>query len=84
MEVLSQYHKQLGSYLRNRRKELNKTQAQVAADAKCSDKHLGKLENGKYRPQYETVYKLCHVLDIDMGDLKKKLEPYHDELFEGE
>lgn len=54
----------LGLYLRERRRDLGKTQAEVAASAGVSRRWLSDLEAGKATAEVGLVIKTLHALDL--------------------
>lgn len=79
----------LGLYLRERRRDLGKTQAEVAASARVSRRWLSDLEAGKATAEIGLVMKTLHALDlvlevlpaedikpagVDLDDLLRSLE----------
>ncbi|MCD8146246.1 MAG: helix-turn-helix domain-containing protein [Clostridiales bacterium] len=58
-----------GAFLRQRRKELNLTQEQLAGQLGVSNKTISKWENGWTMPDYRIVPALCQALDISVAEL---------------
>jgi len=56
----------LGTYLKNLRKNLNYTQAEVAKRGKINIETLRRIENGKVTPKYETIETLSIVYREDL------------------
>ncbi len=64
--------KELGSALKQRRKDLGITQPHLAEIAGISKNTLYKLERGESNPSWEIVLKLMNVLGLAMQiDIKK-------------
>lgn len=63
----------LGETIKNRRKELNITQPNLAELAQVSTNTLYKLERGKGNPSIEVLNKLAEVLGLELIlEVKKK------------
>ena len=52
----------MGELIRQRRKQLNLTAAQLARLVRCSKSFISKIENGKRRPSLPTLLRLCQAL----------------------
>lgn len=61
--------RQLGAWLRDIRLAADLTQAELAALAGLSRKHLVAIEGGHVRPGFFPVLKLCHALGVDLDPL---------------
>ena len=59
----------MGELIRQRRKQLNLTAAQLARLVRCSKSFISKIENGKRRPSLPTLLKLCAALACSSIDL---------------
>ncbi len=59
----------LGSLLRQRRRQLDLTQAQVAAKVGCRANYVGYLESGARHPSPTMVVRLAKTLDLDPQEL---------------
>lgn len=59
----------LGSVLKQRRRQLEMTQAQVASKVGCRANYIGYLESGARRPSANIVLRLAKVLDLDAQEL---------------
>lgn len=59
----------LGSVLRNRRRQLDISQAEIAKRVGVRANYIGYLEGNKRRPSSEVVVKLAKVLDLDKEEL---------------
>src|SRR5208337_2782151 len=58
-----------GEVIRERRRQLDLTQEQVARRIKSSVPYIGHLEGNKRRPSDATVRKLAEVLGLDCGEV---------------
>ncbi len=56
----------LGLYVRHRRRELGMTQAELAGSAQVSRRWLSDLEGGKATVEVGLVFKVLHTLDITL------------------
>jgi HTH-type transcriptional regulator / antitoxin HipB len=63
----------LGSYVRERRRELGKTQSALATDAGVSRRWLSDLEGGKPTAEIGLVLRAMHALRLDL--LAEPVEP---------
>jgi len=59
----------LGTVLRRRRRQLEMTQAEVAAKVGCRPNYIGYLEADTRRPSPSVVVKLARALDLDPREL---------------
>jgi len=65
--------KNIATFLKQKRKELNLTQEQLAEKSGIEYKHIQNLESLKRinDPKLSTLYKLSKALDIDIEDIIK-------------
>ena len=56
----------LGTIMRNRRKELGFTQTELAQVCKCSPRFIGELERGVAGGNIKQVIYVCRMLGIDL------------------
>ena len=56
----------LGAMLRERRKELGLTQAELAQACKCSPRFIGELERGVAGGNIKQVIRVCREVGIDL------------------
>ena len=61
--------KQLGQRLKEKRKEANLTQEQLAEIVGIHPTYVGKLEGGKNNPSVKMVYKITRALKIKFCDI---------------
>lgn len=66
---------QIGPMLRNRRKELNLTLADVARSAGIAAGFLSEIERDQASPSVATLIRLCEVLGIAVGSLFASNQP---------
>lgn len=59
----------LSDYLRNRRKELNMRQIQVAKQIKTSNRAISQHESGKLIPKFEALLKYSRVYHVSIYKL---------------
>ena len=67
----------IGSILRQKRKELKLTLKAVAEKASISEGFLSQVENDVSSPSVDTLFKICAAMEIEAGDvlnLAKKQE----------
>ncbi len=67
-------NKDFGKNLRNLRKAKGFTQEVLAEKAEIDEKHLSRIENGKYFPTYSTLSKLLNALDVSLEETGLELE----------
>ena len=58
-----------GAVIRDRRRQLDLTQEEVARRIKTSTPYVGHLESGKRHPSDTIVLRLCEVLGLDRREL---------------
>lgn len=58
-----------GQLIHNKRLSLKLTEEQLAENTDISDRHLRNIEKGNTIPRMDTVIKLCHALNMNLGDL---------------
>lgn len=58
-----------GSVLKERRRHLGMTQAQVAGRVGCRPNYIGYLESGARRPSQKLLFRLAKALGLDAGEL---------------
>ena len=65
----------MGAYIRNRRRSLGLSQAQLAVRAGISEAEISRLEAGHRRPNFETGIRLAQALGLSAEDLYRQLTP---------
>ena len=63
-----------GTRLKELRKSKGLTQQALAEKANIDDKHLCRIENGKYFPTHATLSKLLNALDLTLEEAGLNLE----------
>ena len=63
-----------GARLRELRKSRGLTQQALAEKANIDDKHLCRIENGKYFPTHATLNKLLNALDLTLEEAGLNLD----------
>ena len=58
-----------GELIRQRRKQLKLTAAQLAQLVRCSKSYISKLETGQRRPSLPTLLRLCSALACSTIDI---------------
>lgn len=61
--------KQIGQNIKNRRKELKLTQAQLAEKAQISVVHVSHIENGTVAMSIDSLLSICRALDATPNDI---------------
>lgn len=67
-------NKNFGKKLRDLRKAKGFTQEALAEKAEIDEKHLSRIENGKYFPTYSTLSKLLKALGTSLDETGLELE----------
>ena len=70
----SDYNTKFGQKLKELRKSKGFTQQALAEKADIDEKHLCRIENGKYFPTYATLNKLLNALDVTIDETGLDLE----------
>ena len=65
-----------GKRLKELRKAKGFTQQALAEKADIDEKHLSRIENGKYFPSYVTLNKLLFALSVTIDEVGLDLEEY--------
>lgn len=65
----------LGLYIRDRRRALDLTQAGLAASAEVSRRWLSELEAGKSTAEVGLVFKVLHALDVRLDAAPEERGP---------
>ena len=72
----------IGNFIKEKRKEKNLTQEELASKLRVSNRTISKWENGHGMPDYSMISDLCSVLDTSINELlsgeKLKKENYQD------
>jgi transcriptional regulator with XRE-family HTH domain len=66
---------EFGARVRQRRKELGKSQEQLAAASDVHWSFLGQVERGQRNLTFHNILKVAEALGIDPGDLMRGLKP---------
>jgi transcriptional regulator with XRE-family HTH domain len=73
-----------GELIRDRRRQLDLTQEEVAREIETSIPYIGLLESDKRRPSDAIVSKLADVLGLDRGELFFMVNPAAKELLQSQ
>ncbi len=65
---------EFGKKLKELRKSKGFTQQALAEKAEIDEKHLSRVENGKYFPSYATLNKLLNALGVTLNEVGFQLE----------
>ena len=65
---------EFGKKLKELRKSKGYTQQALAEKAGIDEKHLSRVENGKYFPSYATLNKLLNALGVTLNEVGFQLE----------
>lgn len=60
----------IGGLIRNKRKELKMTQIELASRLGLSRSYLSDIENGRYNPSVNFLFKIIAILDLDLNEFK--------------
>ena len=63
------FFKNLGINIKNKRRQLNLTQQELADRAKITLNHLGKIEVAYSKPSIDTIIKIADALEITVSEL---------------
>ena len=66
----------LGNHLKKLRKSYNLTQEQLAEKLNISRVNYTRYENGKVRPDYETLIAIADFYDISLDELFERTKYY--------
>lgn len=61
--------KSVGEKIKQRRLELDMSQEILSFDANIPRNQVGRIERGEINTSIRTLYKICKVLDINIGQL---------------
>ena len=64
----------LGKRIREARKQKSLTQQQLAEKAEMDEKHLSRIENGKFFPTHATLNKILTALNVSFDEVGYNLE----------
>lgn len=65
---------EFGKRLKELRKSRGYTQQALAEKAEIDEKHLSRVENGKYFPSFATLNKLLTALDVTLNEVGIELK----------
>lgn len=65
----------IGRKILKKRRELGLSQSDLAKQARIAQSTLSYIENGKKRPQFDTMSAICRVLGVSVLDLLTYDEP---------
>lgn len=68
----------IGKKIKEARKQKKLSQAELAEKINLSDKHIGRIEAGKYIPNFLNFIKIMEVLNIDFDDFGLNLSKVND------
>lgn len=71
---LGEQNRTFGNKLKELRKAKGLTQQALAEKANIDDKHLCRIENGKYFPTYSTLNKILNALNLTVEEAGLNLE----------
>ncbi len=66
-------NKDFGSKLRELRKSMGFTQEVLSEKAGIDEKHLSRIENGRYFPTYSTLNRILNALNLNLEDIGLEL-----------
>ncbi len=76
----------LSRIIKEHRKRMNLTQAELAEKVELSDQHISRIESGCYIPSLKSFFMLADVLKIDLSEfgfnIKKSQNPIRNNLIE--
>lgn len=59
----------IGKFIRQKRKEKNLTQSELAEKLNITDRAISKWENGNCMPDSGLIFEICEILNITISDL---------------
>lgn len=59
----------LGSVIRNKRRDMGLTQADLADDVNVSDSYIARIEVGERSPGAKTLFRIAEVLNVPFNEL---------------
>ena len=59
----------IGNFIKEKRKEQNLTQEELASKLRVSNRTISKWENGHGMPDYSMILELCKILDMSINEL---------------
>lgn len=62
--------KTLGKLIQEKRKELGKTQYQLADETDLSRNYISDIENGRYTPSIDSLTRIAVQLNLDLNLIK--------------
>ncbi|MGP7817731.1 helix-turn-helix domain-containing protein [Niallia sp. 01092] len=62
--------KKLGALIKAKRKEKKLTQIIISEETGLSRNYISDIENGRYMPSTESLYKIASCIDMDLNVLK--------------
>lgn len=60
----------IGQLIKSRRKEKKLTQNNISEKTGLSRNYISDIENGRYMPSAESLYKIATCIDLDLNLLK--------------
>lgn len=63
----SEKQKLIGQAIKDTRKKLNLTQTELSEAIKISRNYISDLENGRYMPSVNTLFKLASFLELNLN-----------------
>lgn len=66
----------IGKKIKEFRKVKKLSQSELAEIVGLSDKHIGRIEAGKYFPNFVNFLKILEVLDIDLSEFGLEINPH--------
>jgi transcriptional regulator with XRE-family HTH domain len=64
--------KEIGKLIQESRKNKEMTQQQLAEKTGLSRNYISDVENGRYTPSAETLFRICSILEIDLNNFIQK------------
>lgn len=71
VRMIFEFYRNLGQNIKNRRKELDLTQQQLADKMNMSLNFVGKIEVAFSKPSLDTLIEIADVLETTVSDLTK-------------
>ena len=81
MQPITKFRRELGSYLREKRRKRGFTQSEVASQLGCHNQFLSNIERGVCSPPSDVLRSLVEIYDISESEVLKKLDKLQHEMW---
>ncbi len=77
-KTMSDIRKTIGNIIKNNRKRLKLTQAELAIQVEVEPKYISRIETGTSYPSLAVLERIFTILNIDIADITKQDNSYID------